>query len=279
MLMVNKPTVFALAALTLLGCSNTNFSSESKNKVDPTPEPEIEPPASKDADDDTDQDESEKGQDTDVDQQGAASDDCASGNTEAFRQKLVFEATTGRTCPFGAVDNLPMRNGGAQARIEQEIELEIPEGKTLCNVSVSSPPQTVRYDDFFYLTLNDIGLIANIKMVASTFERQDGLWIYDWSKVRGGAWLGTPAATAPGANQPECLGQGEPDSVCEVPKTQTSGTFKIEFGPKGAKKLSKMLKEKKRHVFKLIVTGDNDILSDCQHDGITLDVEGSVSKR
>ena len=69
---------------------------------------------------------------------------------------------------------------------------------------------------------------------------------------------------------PYCF--GGPDSICEIPETETFGNLKLSFSSATMSGLAETLNHSNRLEFALISTGDNDP-NDCLHSDFSIEYE------
>jgi hypothetical protein len=176
---------------------------------------------------------------------------------------VVFPART-QTCDWGNGESLPKRNAFAQAIERQQVSLQVPEGGKICDIEVmtaSGEPQSFKYDDLFFLSMNDVVLASNARFILS--EGEEGLMGLDWLNSRGEAF---PNNFNNRTDQNYCLGESMGKSVCEWPMTQKTGPIKLQFDPELIEKI-----EQNTNALELSIVGDDDG-SDCKHTGLNLKV-------
>lgn len=160
------------------------------------------------------------------------------------------------------------------ARIEQWGALEIPEGGVICDLGFDfdavdpSLQQDIEYDDNFLLTFNDVVLATSYGPIIEEFELEDGLPIYEWSRMQGEDLSFTDIPTW-------CLGEEEGDSTCTIPPPETTGTIALSFAGELVDRLSLRAVEERSYQFGFITTGDNDD-TDCIHEEFSFTVTAPV---
>ena len=187
---------------------------------------------------------------------------CDSGEPETKKQLLNFPATQG--CPFGLGDNLDTDNGTITARVEQTVNFAMPDKAVICGISLRSTTSSIEYDDFVYLLLDKFVLAGDSGHYATLLEKEDGIPVWDWSRVRGASHESdTPTFCVAG--------------VCEMPGTEKLGKIDIRPDDKVVADIALELLNKKELEFTLISMGDNDS-EDCQHTPFELEVTATYVK-
>ncbi len=202
---------------------------------------------------------------------------CEDAQTKGYMEEpmtvtIVFADTkveSGRSevCEFNENGNLHMDNDFLMARYEQVKALELPEGADLCDLEFSMDIQQLKYDDIFYLTLNDRVLASNHRatvegLEAESIDLPDGslvpLYKYDWESL-----VGQPFHN--GNLDDFCFGEQEGYAQCQWPETEQTGDFFIEYDRDllvhmGAKS------KNHQHAIQFVVTGDDNPAIDCYHE-------------
>jgi hypothetical protein len=189
---------------------------------------------------------------------------CESEDPEDVELEVFFPNPNAQ-CPFGEDDNLPRENGTMTARIEQVVSVVLPEGGVACDLAFDfqgidpSSQQTMEYDDHFLLMFNDVVLASNNAEVVDVLEPdEDGLRLYDWSRMVGGIFefFETPNY---------CLGEEEGLSDCTIPEPEQPGPISLSFEGELVDLLSFRALQVEAFEFSFVTTGDNDN-SDCSHE-------------
>lgn len=177
------------------------------------------------------------------------------------------ESGRSQVCEFNKNGNIGMINDFLTARYEQVQQLQLPQGADLCDLEFSMDIQQLKYDDIFYLTLNDRVLASNHRASVEQLEVESidlpggaevPLYNYAWGNL-----VEFPFNN--GNLHDYCFGQSEGFANCMWPETQKTGDFQIEYDHDllihmGAKSRDH------NHQLKFVVTGDNDPSSDCYHE-------------
>lgn len=170
-------------------------------------------------------------------------------------------------CAWNQDGNLDPIDGIIRARHEEMISLNLEETETICDLAIKSDAQSISFDDSLLLTFNDVVLMSSYDYTPE-FASQDGLFTYSWPHLVN--------AYNPGPfddNTTYCLGSGEGDGAhCEVPETQSLGTFALTLPKDRSHQLSALAKTQNKAELALIVTGD-DNSDDCQRSALNLQVE------
>lgn len=194
-------------------------------------------------------------------------DACAGGTTQFASMEVRFpEREPG--CNWGEGGNLDPAQSVITARTEDVVALAMPEGAAICDVDFDfrgaesdeddEDEQTIRYDDFFLLTLDDVVLTASYAPLVDALDAQGHLRLYDWDNI-----AGTPIGFDDADSY--CLGEAEGLSTCEIPPAETSGAISLDFGEQIVSELSAYAYDAGRYEFSFVTLGDNDEAVDCSH--------------
>jgi len=196
-------------------------------------------------------------------------DACASGTTQIARMEVRFpEREPG--CDWGESGNLEPAQSVVTARTEDIVSVAMPEGAALCDVNFDfgstgdddddddDDEQSIRYDDFFLLTLDDAVLTSSYAPLVDALAEEGHLRIYDWDRLAG-LPIGFDDEDA------YCLGEAQGLSSCEIPPPETSGTIALDFGDEIVTELAAYAYDTGRYEFSFITLGDNDAAVDCSH--------------
>jgi len=192
-------------------------------------------------------------------------DACANGTTQIATMEVRFpEREPG--CDWGEGGNLDPAQSVVTARTEDVVAVAMPEGAAICDVSFDfsstddddDDEQSIRYDDFFLLTLDDAVLAASYAPLVDALGEEGHLRIYDWDRLAG-LPIGFDDEDA------YCLGEAQGLSTCEIPPPETSGTIALDFGERIVAELSAYAYDTGRYEFSFITLGDNDDAVDCSH--------------
>ncbi|MGZ3721725.1 MAG: hypothetical protein ACXVA9_02265 [Bdellovibrionales bacterium] len=196
----------------------------------------------------------------------------ADGSIKTLDQAIKFDDTkieTGRTqvCDFGIGDNLPIRDGFMQARYEQSRVLNLPTNAVICDVTMTTAAQKFSYDDILFLTFNGeimgsdnkTSILGNLKP-NTTAQLSNGklvpLYKYDWLSLRGAAFANVA--------DDYCAGAAEGGATCMWPVTEKTGDIVFKYNPELLIAIG-LLAPANQQTFGFVMTGDNDLLSDCYH--------------
>lgn len=173
-----------------------------------------------------------------------------------------------KTCPFGIDDNWKTAPERMQARVEQNFDFDIPAGATLCSLKMKFPDQKFKFDDMFFLSLNNV-VLASSSPIDKYSAPVDGLIPYEWSKIRGQRFDNVAYQY--------CLGAKDKLATCVWPKTETTGAIKMDFAPSIFYRIAAEDPSRTRHQLKMTTTGDDNPEIDCQHDPISFELEVSYA--
>lgn len=199
---------------------------------------------------------------------------------------LVFENTkieSGRNivCEFAPDDkdiysgNLSIRDGYLRARYTQLKKLTLPPNAVICDLEMSGPEKSFKYDDIFFLNFNGKVLASNHKseikkflprenINLSSIEKNLDFFTYDWLKIR----------NSPFRNEANdfCLGLEENLSLCHWPITEQTGTIKLQFHPEILIRIAASRAINNQEI-EMVITGDNNPDVDCYHDRLDLNLK------
>jgi hypothetical protein len=186
---------------------------------------------------------------------------CNSRPKSSATEQVVFSENIGSRCAFGRDGNMSMKNAALAARIERSFAVGIPKSRIVCSMSTSSEgSQTVRYDDQLFLSLNDNLIMTRSAAFSSLNKQGNGFYRYEWDRLRGQGTgsLGSPFC-AEGVS-------------CQLPQTEKSGSFGFSLDNSANKRLFGSLLGQDLS-FRLVITGDDNLDSDCQlYNSITMKI-------
>lgn len=171
-----------------------------------------------------------------------------------------------QTCKWEQNGNRAMSNGFFTARVEQNVDFDLPVGSKICAMDFEFTPQQMIYDDHIFLAFDDSILAASYP-VDDRLPIVDKVMVYDWKYLVGTGWpLGNFSYIY-------CLGRDEGASSCTWPQTETVGTIAMSYQPSVLQRITARNIGRTNHQFKWITTGDNDPRTDCQHSPISFSVK------
>jgi hypothetical protein len=204
---------------------------------------------------------------SDVDLGSTCSQKKANGQLRTYQERITF-IQEAQTCAWGQGDNLSIKDGYVRARKEQLINLGLPSGAVVCNVTMDhQASSTFLYDDNVLLTLNGFiyASTSNFNQYFSSVNSASGkkFYKYEWLKFRD-----KPAQNSAGdttASNQYCAGV-----YCQFPLTEQTGKIDLNIG---AAAIQGILSISSVNSISLgaITTGDNDS-TDCIHQPIVLDI-------
>ena len=137
----------------------------------------------------------------------------------------------------------------------------MPENSVLCEIEISSETPSFRYDDYFFLLLNNRVLAGSTTGIVTRLEKDGDFYTWNWDRVKGLIDLDID-------HKEYCL----KDSICDVPPTDTTGHLKFEPNDSQASEIALQVSRNSSQLdFSLVTTGDNDV--DCYHTGWDLNVK------
>lgn len=197
---------------------------------------------------------------------------CAENEPVSVTLLVEFPATE-PNCPFGQGDNLDEEQGVITARVEQVVELPLPEEVVVCGLGfdflgISGGEGTpMVYDDNFWFTFDNVVLAGSYGPMVDQFETEGSLPIYDWDAVVGTAFDFDNSVPT------YCLGEDEGQSDCEIPAPETRDIMSLQFDEDLVNELSLRAVQSERFEFSFITMGDNDPNQDCAHEYFAFSVE------
>jgi len=211
----------------------------------------------------------------DLSSPGGLADFCDSVTPEPLTLRVDFPASP-PGCRWGQSGNLEMQQAVVTARSERFIELELPDGVVICDMSLNFQvdPQvvpTMEYDDNMFFLYNRVVLAASYAPMVDRFSRVRDLPIFDWMELRGMEFGFDPSTPT------YCLGEAEGRSRCDIPPPETSGPLVMDFDDDLIDELSFRAIELNAAEFGFVVIGDNDPQVDCSHDAFSFDVTVGVA--
>lgn len=175
-------------------------------------------------------------------------------------------------------ENGPRKNGKVRAYLRQDINLDLPAGSILCDMTFSFPEQEMEYDDEIFLLLNDFVMMMSTDYSRNSTKRnyrRNGLRVNSQGLVHF-KWLGGDYDLYNldyGQNEAPrfCQGISRQDPVfnqrCEVPRTQRKGKIVIDIPQADIIRMGSLNFEQENSSqlkFSFVSTGDNDDF-DCEH--------------
>ena len=179
-------------------------------------------------------------------------------------------------CNWGQDGNLLMQQGVVTGRQEQVASLDLPEGEVICGLKLGfksldpSFQQVMVYDDNFFLTFNDVVLAASYGPMVEVFEEDNGLYTYDWNRLKGYDFGFGQVPTY-------CIGADEGLSTCQIPPPEQPGLISLDFGGELIERLSLIAVQQGRYDFMFVATGDNDPATDCSHAAFQFTVDVTLA--
>jgi hypothetical protein len=205
-----------------------------------------------------------------------------SGTLKTFQKVITFPKADAK-CAWGQNGNLSMDGDKIRARVEQTIDVAIPNASALCEFSLTSSKQTMRYDDEMLVVAGDLRG-KNLVLAASLDYSQSaqfptglakdslGFVEYSWDRMLNLPYFHSlaPLYCAGGAS-----------SQCVFPSTEQTGPINLAFHPDVAMKVGATLLDfaydqgvtNASLPMSFVTLGDNDDATDCKHDAFTMTVK------
>lgn len=188
---------------------------------------------------------------------------CANNLNQTMDVPVSFSDPGHLSCEYGQNGNLNEDDGlpnvtSFRGRIEQMQSFSLPPGAVLCGMEFAFADITMEYDDHFILSFDKAMLAASYDF-SPYFEKNMGLNIYSWEKIKGVDW---PVGPDP-LNKIYCEGAQQNNSQCQWPQTQQFGKMDMRFSDQVFQRVFASNPKSSDHQFTLITIGDGD-LNDCR---------------
>jgi hypothetical protein len=191
---------------------------------------------------------------------------CDTPALESVEDSLPFSNPGG--CPWGSGGNLSKKDLYCRARVEQALQLQLPQGALICRMEFSIPGQGMWYDDYMWVTFDDVVLMSAVNFTGMTaLKRQGDLVFYDWNAMKG-----LPYAALSTGPSPFCLGQAKGLGSCTLPPTDSPGSIAFTLDASVVQQLAQVAIAQGRYEVKVVSAGDDDD-SDCSHTPFTFKVK------
>lgn len=185
--------------------------------------------------------------------------------------KLSFPGDPARVCKFNEAPNLEPKNAFVQAREITTAMLKLPENSEICSMTLDSAAgQTLRYDDFIVLTIDDFVLFSSNVLLTEKLAKMGNYFRWDFGKVVGepiGMRFKDPAY---------CVGAAE---RCVFPGTESVGPVSMKLNYTEISGITKAIQGKAAVPVDLITTGDDNLTKDCLHTTLDLAVTMTYIKK
>lgn len=195
---------------------------------------------------------------------------CAEASPQSTTLRITFDAYEDG-CPWEEGDNLPAQDAHVTARVEQVESLDLGADTVVCDLDLDFQVgdlagQSMRYDDNFFLTFNDVVLAASYAPLVGDLALDGDLPLYDWTSIAGAPF------DFPQDQETYCLGESEGFSTCDIPPPETTRPMAIDFEQEITASLGFRALELGTLDYAFITFGDNDAATDCSHSTFTFDV-------
>lgn len=179
---------------------------------------------------------------------------------QTVTKDINFAAREGCTELDGEAGKANRKQVTVTAAEIQNVNLDLPTG-TICSLTIDSDEGEITYDDFLVLTIENKVLFSSNRFLTDNLTKKDGVFEWDFSKVKTGEALGDAKWVA----GPYCLG----GKTCTLPKSEDKGRFDIKFDTEDFAPISIAIEGKSSVPVTLTSTGDDDDF-DCGHTGVNL---------
>jgi hypothetical protein len=197
---------------------------------------------------------------------------CDTPALESVEDSLFFPDPGG--CPWGSNGNLSKKDMYLRARVEQALPLKLPQGVVICRMEFEIPTQNIWYDDYIWVTFDDVVLMSAINFTGlSALKKQGDFVFYDWNAMKG-----QPSAVIGTGPSPFCLGQAKGQGSCTLPPMESSGSIAFKLDPSVVQQLAVIALAQGRYELKVVSAGDDDD-TDCTHTPFTFKVKTYYVKK
>lgn len=192
-------------------------------------------------------------------QEQVINDKCAQANDfKTYEQEFLFP-DPGHTCYWDYYDNLGRRTDFIRARTEQFQLMKLDPKAIVCKMELIFDAQTnVSFKDELMFAYNGV-VLASSKNFSERLPKKYGMSMYSW-----------PALANTDYNKSEdsryCAGNETGDGECEIPTSEVSGNFSLNFSDSLFQRIEAYTDPECRG-FTVVTTGDNDD-NDCRHTDI-----------
>ena len=138
--------------------------------------------------------------------------------------------------------------------------LDIPNSRVVCRMNFKSE-EKLQYDDAIILSINDKLLMWG-NIVVDPLDLENGLYKYEWNKIKGASMKNSPTGCAFGSTE------------CSVPRHDSPDLLKLAFNDEMNFKIMSEI-ERYGAEFNLRAFGDNDDDTDCTHKKLDLKIQYS----
>ncbi len=183
---------------------------------------------------------------------------CQNGVKKTKTQKILVPKTA--SCEYGKGANLEKKESSFQAMIKQKAKVELPTSAAICEVSLRTDDNLIKYNDHFAVTYSDILLFSSFNM-AEELDGFSGIYLFNWNNIRGKEIV---------EHSSYCIG------VCRYPVANRLGSLKADFNVLDTPGIARFLVTPSGDSFKgeigIYVTGDKDD-DDCSHNDVVVTVD------
>lgn len=186
-----------------------------------------------------------------------------------YEQDISFPATP--NCDWGAPENVPCgpSASGQCAQRTQNVPFNLEQGKRICSLKITSVEQAFYYDDDIYFTFGKIILVSSLDYSKSeVFQKvKSDMMVFEWEKIRKPEGYDSKMIV-----QLYCLGKETGKTVCQFPKSETTGSISFELDPKIALDLGEWVLDQPKYEFGFLTTGSGNAATDCTHSDLKFHV-------
>jgi len=124
-----------------------------------------------------------------------------------------------KECDWNQNSNIATAQAVITARHEAYEDLGLGDDEVLCSMEFSFENQNMRYDDEVSLLFNGRFLMHSRLKETEHFDKDDGLILYDWSKIVGKPYDNTDIFN----HIVYCVGESNDSGKCTIPPTEKEG--------------------------------------------------------
>jgi hypothetical protein len=193
---------------------------------------------------------------------------CADRGQQQLTFDVFFNDREG--CTWDGDGNLPAEQGIYAAREHERSLVEEVADTVLCTLDLDFA-DGFQFEDDFFLTWNDVVLVANRSSATEEFQEWRRFPVFEWDDL-----VELEVPDNPGGSF--CAGEDDGDADCEVPRKRMNGTWDgdlvYEPDPALVHELAFRVQAFGQLEIGLVTTGDNDD-DDCGHTELDLEVTGT----
>lgn len=202
---------------------------------------------------------------------------CGTGVPQTRDVEISFPENTSEQCDWDNTAEIERHFGAMRM---EKMNFSLPQGSTLCDLSIESDNQEFQYDDYFVIALNQFVIAANEAVPLQLSTDQRNPMVFDWAKLKDKPFnpssVNTSAEREAWDSRIWCArGSSGASTLCDFPASDTSGRVRLSLPARVFQSIVANHPSKTNHELSLTLIGDNDKTSggnadDCAHRRIDL---------